>query len=148
MSVNMSQLVPNQLFRRGGWDAIPTDGADDVMWGSAGRSQRSISNVVPAISVGFTEIVFPTTEYVLTEKTKRVQFSGEKCLSHHTHDRSAVRDDLIGFCDECCAVGYFVLLSCVYRHALVCVSLAHIFARKRKANSVKKVVFSCASGYG
>ena len=46
---------------------------------------------------------------------------------HHIHYRSAVRDgvgqktphDLIGFCVECCAVGYFVLLSLVQRHALV-----------------------------
>ena len=50
---------------------------------------------------------------------------GHRC--HHVHDRAAVRDgvgqqtplDLIGFCGKCCAVGYFVLLSLVQRHALV-----------------------------
>jgi len=37
----MTQLVPNQVFRRGGWDAIPidgaTDGLDEVKEGTAGR---------------------------------------------------------------------------------------------------------------
>ena len=31
--------------------------------------------------------------------------------------------DLIGFCDECCAVGYFVPLFLVQRHALVFVQV-------------------------
>ena len=51
--------------------------------------------------------------------------------SHHEHNRLAVRDGvsqkiphgLIGFCDECCAVGYVVLLSLVQRHALVFVQV-------------------------
>ena len=49
--------------------------------------------------------------------------------SHHVHNRSTVRDsvgqqiphDLIRFCDECCAIGYFVLLFLLQRHALVLV---------------------------
>ena len=66
--------------------------------------------------------------------------------SHHVHDRSTVRNcvgqrnphDLIRFCDECGAVGYFVLLFLVQRHTLVLVQVwrnvsrsMNIFAHER-----------------
>ena len=59
---------------------------------------------------------------------------------HNVHNRSAVWDgvgqqtahDVVRFCDECCAVGYFVLLSLVQSHTLV---LVQVWRKTRIVNA-------------
>ena len=60
--------------------------------------------------------------------------------SHHVHHCLTMWDgvgqqtpqDLVRSCDECCAVGYFVLLSLVQRHTLV---LAEVWRKTRIVNA-------------
>ena len=77
---------------------------------------NSLFNLVTESSIICSRF-FPRIKYLV--KLCNYQHACLNHWRHHVHNRSAMRDgvsqqtphDQIGFCDECCSVGYFVLLS-------------------------------------